>query len=241
MIRLFLSLLAVLALLAAPARAEEWVVFSEEDFPPYNFFEDKARVGLDHDIVNAVLAEIGVTPVHRTTPWARVVDSVDQNQTDLAYQFAPKPARFESYWMVGPHRTGETVLAVHADDQGAYETLEDFSGKMVGVLQGYSYTPEFDNAGFITKSPTTTNESNVRKLAARRVDAIIGDKSTILYVAGREGVRDQIRILPKALAEVPRYIAFPRPREEKAKRFEAGLNALIARGEIQAIIDRWAQ
>ena len=240
-----LSLLcAVLSLITFElpfAKAETWVVVSETHFPPYNFNEDGKRTGMDTEIVEAVLGHIGVTPKHDSFPWNRVVNSIDHNQCDLAFQFVGKPERFKKYHMVGPHRSGLTVFAVRADSTITYENLEDLTGKTVGIVGGYSYTPEFDQAGFLRKDPARDNLLNLRKLAAGRVDLAIGDLHTMAFFAKKAGIAKRIRFLPNPLKEVPRYIAFPKRRGENAARFGKALEELMADGTIKAIIDRWQQ
>jgi polar amino acid transport system substrate-binding protein len=233
--------LVVLLLSASAAAAETWTVVCEEEFPPYNYVEDGKKTGIDTEIVYAVLKEIDVTPAHDVLPWNRVVAMLDQNQTDLAYQFVGTPERMERYSMIGPIRVGHTVFAVPADSAVAFDTLDDLKGKTIGLVQGFSYSKEFNEAGFLTKDiSATNNETLVRKLAAKRYDVIIGDFNTLNFLAARNHLSDQIRFLPKIYQDVPRYVAFPKQRADKAARFQAGLVAVQARGEIDAILKRWS-
>lgn len=234
-----LALLLALAAAAPMAHAETWTVVSEEKFPPYNTTENGKRVGLDVDIVDAVLKRIGVEPEHRGVPWNRVVHELDQNQVDIGFQFIGRADRFEAYNLVGPHRSGLTVFAVPADSPLTFATLEDLRGKTVGVVQGFSYTAEFDAADYIRKDAAIDNTLNIRKLVNGRLDAVIGDLHTLSYLAKAEGAAGKIKFLPKALSEVPRYIAFPKARKDKADRFAKGLEELKADGTIDAILSRW--
>ncbi|HYD32415.1 MAG TPA: transporter substrate-binding domain-containing protein [Azospirillaceae bacterium] len=224
---------------ATSANAESWTVTSEENYPPYNFNQDGKRTGMDVEIVEAVLARIDVTPEHRAVPWNRVVNDLDQNQTDIGFQFVGKPERFEKYNMAGPHRAGVTVFAVRADSSIAFDRLEDLTGKKVGIVSGFAYTTDFDQAGFIVKEAATDNLLNLRKLMAGRIDAAIGDLHTLAWLVKQEKIGDKVRFLPRPLAEVPRYIAFPKPRIEQANRFGKALDELKADGTIQSIVAKW--
>jgi polar amino acid transport system substrate-binding protein len=106
----------------SPAFGETWTVVSEESFPPYNFVEEGRKTGIDTEIVNAVLKEIGVTSAHQGVPWNRVIAMLDQNQTDLAFQFVGTPERFEHYTLIGPHRVGHTVFATPTGSTLDYKT-----------------------------------------------------------------------------------------------------------------------
>lgn len=235
-----LIVFGVLAMTFGAARAETWTVVSEENFPPYNYTENGQRVGLDVEIVNAVLARIGVTPEHKGLPWNRVVNDLDQDQTDIAFQFVGRPDRFEKYHMVGPHRSGDTVLVVRSDSTLTFDTLEDLRGRSVGTVQGFTYTPAFDTAVDIRKDPAVDTLLSLRKLVGGRVDAVIGDRLTLIYLARKAGLSASVKVLPKAVDSVPRYIALPRPRSEKAARFAAGLKAIQEDGTLDALIAQWA-
>jgi polar amino acid transport system substrate-binding protein len=133
------------------------------------------------------------------------------------------------------------VFAAPTDSTVTFDKLEDFKGKTIGLVQGFSYTKEFNDAGYLNKDVSATNnETLVRKLAAKRYDVIIGDFNTLNFLAARDHLMEQIRFLPKVYQEVPRYIAFPKQRADKAERFRVALEALKARGEIDAILKRWS-
>ncbi|HYE01503.1 MAG TPA: transporter substrate-binding domain-containing protein [Alphaproteobacteria bacterium] len=230
-----------LALAAAPAWAqgESWVVLSDIDFPPYNFTAEGRRTGLDTEIVEAVLARIGVTPQHRPLPWRRVQESMEAGEGDMAFQFVGRPDRFERFNVVGPIRQGVTVFAVRADSDIRYERLEDLTGLRIGTSAGFTYTQAFDSAAFLTKEEAPHTEANLRKLAHGRVDAVIGDLTTIAWLLGQLDLRDRIKILPRPHAEVPRYVLFPKSRTDRADRFAAALQALKDDGTLERIAARW--
>ncbi|WP_372712346.1 hypothetical protein [Azospirillum argentinense] len=48
-----------------------------------------------------------------------------------------------------------------------------------------------------------------------------------------------MKILPKPLATVPRYISVPKLRAEKAERLQAAYEKLKRDGTIDAIVRRW--
>jgi len=237
-------LLAVLTALfvawtATAATAEEWTVSSEENFPPYCFTEDGKRVGLDVEIIEAVLGHLGVTARHVAVPRNRLVLALDQEETDLAFPFVGTAERFSKYLMVGPFRTGETVFMVRADSPMTFASLEDFRGRSVGTVSGFAYTPEFDAADFIIKEPAHDNLINLSKLVGGRSDAVIGDLRTLLFLVGKAGFAAKVKVLPRVLSVVPRYVDFPRARADHAARFTQALTELQRDGSIDAILTRW--
>lgn len=230
---------AALFTAATPARAENWLVASEDFFPPYNFTLRGKRTGMDTEIVEAMLKEIGVYPVHRPMTWPEVVRAHDENEVDVAFQFFTSPRRLERGHLIGPYRVGATVLMVRSDSDIDYTRIEDLRGLRIGVVEGFEYTPEFDKSGLFEKVESSSSVVSFRRLLLGRVDAIAGDLQVLRYLADNEGRTGSVKILSKPLAMVPRYISVPKPRTEKAQRLRAAYEKLKKDGTIDAIIRNW--
>ncbi|MBB3262452.1 polar amino acid transport system substrate-binding protein [Azospirillum sp. OGB3] len=232
-------LVAALLLASAPARAENWTVASEDYFPPYNFTERGKRTGMDTEIVDAMLKDIGVYPVHRPMAWPEVVRAHDENEVDVAFQFFTSPRRLERGHLIGPYRVGATVLMVRSNSEITYARIDDLQGLRIGVVDGFEYTPEFDKSALFEKVRSSSNVVSFRRLLIGRVDAIAGDLQVLRYLADSEGRTGSVKILPKPLAMVPRYISVPKLRADKAERLQAAYEKLKRDGTIDAIVRRW--
>ncbi|PWC44229.1 transporter substrate-binding domain-containing protein [Azospirillum sp. TSO22-1] len=235
---LLAGLVAVPAL-PASAQADYWTIASEDHFPPYNYSLKGKRTGVDTEIVEALLKELGVTPVHRPLSWREVVQSMDENTADVAFQFIASPTRFEQYNMIGPFRTGTTVFVVRKDSDITYERLEDLAPYRIGVVDGFSYAPDFDAATFLEKVPSSSNVVNFRRLMLGRVDVVVGDLHVLNHVAKQDGRLKDVRVLPKPVGLVPRYIALPKARKAKAEQLQAAFIKLRDDGTIARIVDSW--
>lgn len=236
---LAMALLAGALLPLKDVRAEVWLIASQDNFPPYNFTLKGKRTGLDTEIVDTVLKRIGVLPVFQSLSWTEVLDSLEKDKVDLAFQFVGRSDRFQKYHMIGPIRSGETVFMVRADSDITFETLEDLKGLEIGYSQGFAYTPEFDNATFLTKVPASSDLSNIRRLLTGRLDVVVGDRHTLTYFADQEAKLTKVKFLPKMLGTVPRYFALPKSRGDKAQRFQAAFEEIKNDGTLDQIITRW--
>ncbi len=238
---LIIPFLIATSLWMMPVQAQTWKIACEEDFPPYNFLDEKKnKIGLDTEIVAAVLAYLDVKYELNVYPWKRVVNLLDTHQVHMAYQFVGSPERFSSYLLIGPIRSGFTVFFVHKDSAIQFNTLDDLRPYTIGTVKGFKYTNEFDQADFLKKDDSAIdNEQLVKKLAVKRVDMIIGDRDTLSFLARRAGVYDQIQLLPKVLREVPRYVGFHTSERARAGLFAHGLNAIIANGTHAQIVAKW--
>jgi len=239
-IRGLMALLALLAcLVSAPARAEIWTISSESYFPPYNFTLKGKRTGMDTEIVEAMLARLGKTPIHRTGAWSDVVRDLDTNQTDIAFQFLGSGKRAEIHSMIGPYRDSTTVIMTRKDSPLVFESIEDLRGLRIGVVSGFEYSPEFDKSDVFTRLVSSGNAINFRRLLIGRVDAIVGDREVLKFQAESDGHADKVRILPKPLNVTARYIAVPRQRRDKAEQLRAAFESIKADGTLARIIEAW--
>ncbi len=238
------AVIAMILLLAAlaglpPARAESWIVASEDAFPPYSFTRDGRRAGIDVEIVEAALKAIGVTAQHQALPWSRVIYSIDHDLVDLGFQFVGTAERFSRWNMVPLNRISQTVLALPRSSSFDYTDLADLRGMTIGVVQGYRYDPAFDQAAHFRRESAEDNLLNLKKLAAGRLDAVIGDLLTLHYLARENGLVDQVRYADKPVVAVPRYVAFPQARVERAARFAEGMKRITDDGTLAMILQVW--
>ncbi|HLN24155.1 MAG TPA: transporter substrate-binding domain-containing protein [Patescibacteria group bacterium] len=229
---------ASLGLVPCAAWSETWTVVCEDQYPPYNFIKDGVKTGLDTEVVHAVLAQIGAEEDLQVFPWSRALNMLENGAADMLYQIVATPERREKFILVGPLRSGRTVLVARADSTIAYQSLDDLKPYNIGMVRAFKYTAEFDDAP-LSKVLSNDNPTLIRMLIAKRLDLVVGDYNTLSYVARAEGVYDQIKVLPQPLGEVPRYVAFPKDRRDKAERFQQGLDVLRANGTLDKILMRW--
>lgn len=222
------------------AAAEVWRIACDNNFPPYNFVDDNKVVGLDAEIVAAMVKQAGAEVDFEPQPWSRVQDLLERGEVDAAFQFVGRPDRFEKYFMIGPHRLGQTVFAGRSGRDIPVRDVGMLRGYRIGAVRGYTYGPSFDDATYLTKDTTAgDNLQLVRMLAAGRVDLIIGDREALAYFARSAGLHAQMQVLQPVLSEVPRYIAVPRSKPQIAARLDKALADLRRNGGMTAILKRW--
>lgn len=220
--------------------AEIWRIACDDNFPPYNYVDSGKVVGLDAEIVEAVVKQAGAKAIFEPQPWSRVQDMLERGTVDAAFQFVGRPDRFEKYFMIGPHRMGHTVFASRDDANIVYDGVKSLRGFRIGMIRGYTYGAEFDNATDLHKEATAGDYLQlVRMLVAGRVNLIIGDREALRHFARHAGLQARMKLLQPAFAEVPRYIAVPRSKPAIAARMEKALADLRRNGGLAAILNRW--
>lgn len=224
------------------ANSEVWSVATDKSFAPYTYQNAQGKpAGIHYDIVDSAMKKMGQDYNLESYPWARIVDTTDRAEVDFSFSWAGKPARFEKYIMIGPLHRGRNVFAkLSSNTDISYDKLEDLKGLKIGTVRGYSYATAFDEANYLTKdSSNTDNSALIKKLMSGRVDIIIGDENVLNAEKKKLGISAEITYLPKAVKEVDRYAAFPKTNPEKAKKFATALEAIKADGTYEAILAKY--
>ncbi len=238
---LALFTLLVGALCCKLVYAETWQVAGDETFPPYVYEENGRVVGIHADIVRAVLDKLQVDYELKTYPWKRVINMTDKAQVTFSMSWVESVERLEKYLMVGPIQYGRTVFMVRENSSIEFNELSDLKNYKIGVISGYAYPKEFESADYLTKEAATVDNARlISKLLMKRVDIIIGDESTLSFEAKKLHVSQEIKILPKPLKEVSRYVVFPKAFAKQAALFSNGLNEFkFEKKQYQKIIDHY--
>jgi polar amino acid transport system substrate-binding protein len=239
------SLSLLLLLVFSPLlAAETWRVVGDEQFAPYSFvgqYDDTPR-GVDVDMVAAVMKEAGIAYSLRLYPWERVKRMLERGEAEMAFQFAGTPERKAQYELVGPIRTGSTVFMTTARTSiQDWKSLDDFAPFVIGQVRGYAYDSSFDKADLRRDTSAQNPRQLVSMLLAGRIDIIIGDRTQLLYFIQEQRALEQIRILPTPLVEMPRYVAFAKGDEKRARQFAAALERVRASGTLEQILRGWEE
>ncbi|WP_394559610.1 substrate-binding periplasmic protein [Aquipseudomonas alcaligenes] len=239
------SLSLLLLLIFSPLlAAETWRVVGDEQFAPYSFVtqEDDTPRGVDVEMVEAVMRQAGIAYNLRLYPWERVKRMLERGETEMAFQFAGTPERQEQYELVGPIRTGSTVfMTTHKTAIDDWQSLDDFSPFVIGQVRGYAYESNYDKADLRRDSSAQNPRQLVSMLLAGRIDIIVGDRTQLLYFIQEQRAQDSVRLLPKPLVEMPRYVAFAKGDKARAEQFAAALKQVRASGALQKILRKWEE
>ncbi|AQZ34784.1 MULTISPECIES: substrate-binding periplasmic protein [Pseudomonadaceae] len=236
-------LLALMALSTSLA-AQPWRVVGDEQFAPYSFVtaEDDTPRGLDVELVDAVLREAQVPHEIRLYPWERVKRMLDRGEVQMAFQFAGTPQRQQQYELVGPLRSGSTVFMTTAKTAiSDWQTLDDLSPYVIGQVRGYAYEEDFDRADLARDTSAQNPRQLVSMLLAGRIDIIVGDHTQLLYFIREQRALEQVRVLPRPLIQMPRFVAFAKGDTERARQFSEALVRLRKAGKLDEIQQRWHQ
>lgn len=178
---------------------ESITVATSPGYEPFEFQEDDELKGYDVDIWNEFEARTGIEVKWEFTDFSGLLGLLQSGKADVvAAQMSPTEERKESFIFTDPvDYYGSTVVV--SEDNEEITSVEDLSGKVVGVGSGNSMQQTVEAMypdGDITFETYTsaTLESMFADLEYGRIDAVLA-QDIQTYVAMKENSSLKIKVL----------------------------------------------
>ncbi len=210
-------LIAAVVFTGATSKADRTVTLVCDIWPPYQFKTEEGLTGFSVETVRAVYKRLGI-PIDdiKSFPWNRALEMVQFGEATALFSANFTPDR-EMYTFYPEEVLVDSPWVIWTKDRDDIKTLEDLKGKTIGVVLGYSYTPEFWDfiETYCKVEKVHSDEINFTKLSFGRLDAIVAECGNGIYLTKKIGdpsIRPQpdITIKNEGL-----YIIFSRSSESK--------------------------
>lgn len=236
--------IVALLLLSCPYRgvAEERISLATLNWAPY-VGEELKGFGFTTEIVTRVFAHAGYDTNIAFMPWARVLLHMSRGDYDAMYPAYGSEQRSRIYALTDPFAQSPLVLYKRKQDAISYTRLRDLEGYRIGVVRGYVNSPAFDAATYLEKEPTTSDESNLRKLFRGRIDLAVIDLYTSQHLLETRipQAREALEPMGPPLQIKPLYVGVSREVEKYASMvadFNKSLRILSENGALESIKQR---
>lgn len=217
-----------------PGLAEELKLTTLE-WPPYSG-SGLPEGGTAVSTASAATAKTGDTLVHEVLPWQRAVQTGLEQPGYAGYFPEYKSASLEETCAFSDS-LGDSPLGLveRKDAPLAWNAVSDLGAYTIGTVKGYVNTAEFDSlaeAGSLKVEPTTDDLTNLRKVAAGRIDAAVIDRNVMDYLLQNESslaeAAGALQFNDKLLENKTLHVCFRKDADGMAalERFNEGLAAL---------------
>jgi polar amino acid transport system substrate-binding protein len=220
-----------------------------DPYPPYQYEEEGAIKGADHDVVHQAFRTAGIEARTALHPWDECMRRMESGLADAVYQIMKTPEREHSYLFSDLLRAAKTVLfglkyGVAGDAQrsnrfSARRPTEGlFTGLRLGVLGGYSYHPVVDGLAPAQKIETAGHGLLIQGLREGKFDLALMDLGVAERLFNELDIEDVARV---GSLEITRdlYLAFQKDRGDLVKLFNEGLGILMRSGAYDAVYSRY--
>ena len=221
---------------AAPAEKETLVMATNAEFPPYEYHEGDAIVGIDAEIAQAIADKLGMELKIEDVAFDSIIPGVQSKKYDMGMAgMTVTEERLKSVNFSDSYAKG--VQAVIVKEDSDIKSIDDIKGKKIGVqtsTTGDIYASDDYGEENVTKFDN--GAIAVQALQSDKVDCVIIDNEPAKsYVAANKG----LKVLETAYVEEDYAICFNKENKELQDKVNGALKELIADGTVQKIIDKY--
>ena len=226
---------------ALGASGETLVMATNATFPPYEYYEGDKVVGIDPEIAQAIADKLGMELQINDMDFDPAIAAAQTGQADIVMEgLSVTPDREEKVNFTDSYATGVQVVIVPEDSE--IQTLEDMTGKLIGVQQGTtgdiycSDTPENGGFGEENVQKFTSGPVAVEALKNGQIDCVVIDNEPAKnYVAQNEG----LKILETEFAVEDYAIGISKENTELLDKVNTAIRELKEDGTIDKIINKY--
>ncbi|MGL4838501.1 MAG: substrate-binding periplasmic protein [Shewanella sp.] len=210
-------------------------------WPPYSG-EQLVEQGVSIAVTRAALQVMGHQLEVDFYPWSRAIKlTTVPNSPYMGY--LPE-YYYDTEQFVFSRTIGTSPLGlVEAKSRPiSWSVIADLTRYRLGVVKNYVNTNALDDmikAGLQPVEPVTSDEHNIRKVAAGRVDAAVIDVNVLRYLLTHytlQPLSDKVQMNRRYLAEKPLYIAFRNT--EQGRHWRDIVDQGLAQIDIEGIINQ---
>lgn len=181
-----LVLVLVVTGFAGAASARDKVLLVTDEWPPY-YSASIANQGFVTQVVKEAYKAVGYDVEVRFLPWERVMAMAKSGEADGIMGAYYKKEREADFKYSAAIAESQLSFYKQKSKPHKYSSLNDVKGKTVGIVRGYTFTPEFDQSPAIKKDQSDNLPAALRKLLAGRVDFVLDDQRVIAYELKKMG------------------------------------------------------
>lgn len=205
-------------------------------FPPYEFYDGEAMVGIDIDIAKAVADSLGYTVKMHDMEFNNIIASIESGKTDGGIAgMTITDERKENVDFSIPYAKSVQVVIVTEDSP--IQTIDDLEGKKIGTQLGTTgdiYAT--DDFGEKNVQSFDKHSDAIMALESGRVDCVMVDEQTAKSFIN---TKDTLKLLDTAYADEEYAIALPKGNTALVEEINTVLKALQENGTIQTIVDKY--
>ena len=202
--------------------------------------------GCDSQVVTEAFALEGIKVVYEFLPWARGYLLSQNGVLEGAIDWADTTEHRTTHYVSRDYISRQLWVFFHRKDRSfSWESLNDLTGKTIGLTLGYAYSDVFKELKTAKPAmfPEATSDSlNLKKLLSGRIDLFPVERSVGLYLIKTElPAEEQAQLTdhPKPVADLYTHLLLSRVNpgnEQRMLLFDRGLQQLKASGRYGQIM-----
>ncbi|MGI0119606.1 substrate-binding periplasmic protein [Zooshikella sp. RANM57] len=227
------------------------IVLSSLNWAPY-IGQDMPEKGYVYEIVKEAFARSGANVDVLFFPWARALHVARHGHVDGLFPEYYDKARETEFVFSDPFPGGPVGFYKRRDRDIKFsidprtnltKALRDLKEYRFGVVRGYINTKEFDDADYLKKEESISDNVNLKRLYKDRVQLIFIDKYVAQYIIATRypWYSLELEFMSPALEVKELYIVFSKKAEDYQKKlalFNEGLKIIKDDGTMEELMSK---
>ncbi|MBU0970114.1 MAG: transporter substrate-binding domain-containing protein [Proteobacteria bacterium] len=242
--KLFVSKLIIclfcMACMVSSAYGESFSIMTEE-YPPFNYTDNGKLTGLSSDVMAEVVKRLGIPDNTKVLPWSRAYALIQSKSGMILFSMTRTEQRESLFKWVGPVASNQWVFFAKKGSGIQINSLEDAKKvNKIGTYKDDAAELFLIEQGFTNTESVVDDLSNVKKLAAGRIDLWIVGHLQGLYkaktVAGDTSAFEKVF----DVKDTQLFIAFSKDTaDEVIAKWQAELDKMKVDGTYDAILKKY--
>ncbi|HCY84877.1 MAG TPA: amino acid ABC transporter substrate-binding protein [Desulfobacteraceae bacterium] len=236
-----IKLVALLCCLIPVSVSAQTFSIMTEEYPPFNYTEEGKLTGLSSEVMAELIKRMGHPDNIKVLPWARAYNFIQNKEGMILFSMTRTEQRESLFKWVGPVAINKWVFFAKKGSGIQVASLDDARNvKKIGAYKDDAAEQFLKNEGFTNIESVVDDLSNVKKLAAGRIDLwIVGELQGIFKaksVAGDAAAFEKVF----DIKETQLYIAFSKTTPDSViAKWQAELDKMKADGTYDAILKKY--
>jgi len=206
---------------------------------PFTDVEGQPRFATE--VVSAGLARAGYRVSHHILPDGRVTSAVEERVYDGSAAMWPSPERAQFLLYSEPYLENRMVLVGPKGSVVSAATFAQLAGKKIGIVEGYAYGPELEQAKEPVFVRGESDEQNLRALLAGELDYVLEDALVVHHLIEEypKQTQERLEIAKTAMFKRSLHLTLHKDVPDAAQiieRFNAELKRMQADGSYNAAL-----
>jgi polar amino acid transport system substrate-binding protein len=240
-----ITIINVIAFFASISAPQEIVIAVDQGNPPFMFEKDGKAAGLYPTLLSAIFDRMGMSVDIKPYPWKRALLMGKNGEAGIGGIYK-NLERLKIYDYSDVLYTERVLLYVKKGHEFEFNTLSDLEGKKIGVLLGWSYGDDVDQArkaGKLKVEEVSNDKANFQKLDIERMDGVFSLELTGNILINQKAYQGRIVALAKPVAENTTYLVFAKQsqKSELLDKFNMALNAMKDDGTYEQVAQTYLE
>ena len=143
--------------------------------------------GIWIEIIRLFTDHTGIKFQTTIAPHARVLQNLKHGKIDMSFQVRPEKDSENIIYITEMFAVESIAVSTKSNPANSYE---DLMGKRIGIVRGTKISRQFDSDRMLFKQPFRNYEIIVSMLFQKRLDVVVGDHVSILFLMKKNDFSD---------------------------------------------------